>query len=331
MIFHLLGFAIAFLVSLYGTPIARKAALKFGIVDKPDGHLKSHREPVPYLGGLSIYLAFLLSLSFTFSFSQEVLGIILSGTLVLILGLIDDLGVLSPQVKLVGQFIAIFILIKSGIYIQLAFLPFWLQVTLTVIWLIVLVNAFNLIDVMDGLSAGVACLSALVLFFISALNGAEMIAMMSITLCGSLLGFLRYNFRPAKIFMGDCGSLFVGLMLGALAMNGSYTQINTVAMLAPIFILGVPIFDTFFVSYIRFRRGMSIFKGSQDHFALRLRKWALSVEQTVLLSYGVTLVLGLLGILLIQVSIEKAVFLVGITFLVLTLVGFFLKRIDMKL
>ena len=103
MTFHLLGFVIAFMVSIYGTPIARKAALKFGIVDKPDGHLKSHGEPVPYLGGLSIYLAFLLSLSFTFSFSQEVLGIILSGTLVLILGLIDDLGVLSPKIKLIGQ------------------------------------------------------------------------------------------------------------------------------------------------------------------------------------------------------------------------------------
>jgi len=331
MIFHLLGFVIAFIVSIYGTPIARKAALKFGIVDKPDGYLKSHGEPVPYLGGLSIYLAFLLSLSFTFSFSQEVLGIILSGTLVLILGLIDDLGVLSPQIKLIGQSIAIFVLIKSGIYIKLTFLPFLLQITFTVIWLFVLVNAFNLIDVMDGLSAGVACLSALVLFFVSALNGHEMIAMMSITLCGSLLGFLRYNFRPAKIYMGDCGSLFVGLMLGALAMSGSYSEVNTVAVLAPIFILGVPIFDTLFVSYIRYRRGLSIFKGSQDHFALRLRKWALSVEQTVLLSYGATLLLGVLGILLIQVSLEKALFLVGITFLVLTLVGFFLKRIDMKL
>jgi UDP-GlcNAc:undecaprenyl-phosphate GlcNAc-1-phosphate transferase len=331
MMIHLLGFGLAFLVSLYGTPIARKAALKFGIVDRPDGNLKTQGEAVPYLGGLAIYLAFLLSLAFTFSFSQEVLGLILAGTLVLLLGLIDDLGVLSPQVKLIGQLIAVFVLIKSGIYIKLAILPFWLQIALTVIWLIGLANAFNLIDVMDGLSAGVACLSALTLFFVSALNGREMIAMMSITLCGSLLGFLRYNFTPARIYMGDSGSLFVGLMLGALAMNGYYTRVNYVAVLTPVFILGVPIFDTLFVSYIRYRRGLSIYRGSRDHFALRLRKWALSVEQTVLVSYGVTLLLGIVGVVMMHVSMQIALLLVGTTLLILMVIGFLLKRIDMTM
>ncbi len=131
--------------------------------------------------------------------------------------------------------------------------------------------------------------------------------------------------------MGDCGSLFIGLMLGALAMNGYYTRVNSIAVLAPIFILGVPIFETLFVSYIRYRRGLSIFKGSQDHFALRLRKWALSVEQTVLLSYGITLVLGVLGVVLTHVSMEMALWIVGLTLLILTLFGFFLNKVDMRL
>src|SRR5581483_1928774 len=129
-------FGLAFLLSTYGMPIARKAALKFGMVDAADGRLKHQREPVPYLGGLAIYVAFLVSLAFTFEFRQDVLGIILAGTIVLLLGLIDDFGVLSPGIKLAGQFLAVFVLIKSGIRVHIAAIPDWLDIALTVLWML---------------------------------------------------------------------------------------------------------------------------------------------------------------------------------------------------
>ncbi|MDH4185589.1 MAG: undecaprenyl/decaprenyl-phosphate alpha-N-acetylglucosaminyl 1-phosphate transferase, partial [Nitrospira sp.] len=158
MILFVLTFGLALLLSLYGVPIARQAALKFGIVDAPDGRLKNQKEPVPYFGGLAIYLAFLMSLAFTFEFRQDVLGIILGGTIVVMLGLIDDFGVLTPWTKLSGQLLAVFVLIKSGIRIEIAALPDWLDLVLTVLWMIGLINAFNLLDIMDGLSAGVGAI-----------------------------------------------------------------------------------------------------------------------------------------------------------------------------
>ncbi len=328
---YVLSFVLALGFSLYGTPLARQAALKYNIVDHPDGKLKDHRQPVPYLGGLAIYLSFLLTLSFTFKFSQEVLGLMLAGTIVLLLGLIDDFGVLSPRTKLIGQLIAIFVLLKSEIYIKLTFLPYWAQLSITVLWLLVLINGFNLIDIMDGLSAGVALLSSLILFVVAVMGEREMIAVMTCTLSGSLLGFLRYNFYPAKIYMGDAGSMFIGLMLGALSMNGNYTRTNSVAVLAPLLILGVPIFDTLFVSYLRFLRGMSIFKGSKDHFPLRLRKWRFSIIETVVVSYLVTLLLGGVALLMMHSSHRVASIALGATVLVLLGIAVWLKQIDMSL
>jgi UDP-GlcNAc:undecaprenyl-phosphate GlcNAc-1-phosphate transferase len=328
---YVLSFILAFGLSLYGTPMAREAAIKYGIVDRPDGNLKNQKMPVPYLGGLSIYLSFLLTLALTFKFSQEVLGLMLSGTIVLLLGLIDDFGVLSPKVKLAGQGIAVFVLIKSDIYIKLGFIPHWLQIIVTVIWLLGLINGFNLIDIMDGLSAGVALIAALILFIVSIIGEREMVAVMSAALAGSLLGFLRYNFYPAKIYMGDAGSMFIGLMLAALSMNGNYTKVNNIAALAPLLILGVPIFDTLFVSYLRLLRGMSIFKGSRDHFPLRLRKWRLSIVQTVVVSYVSTLLLGGVALLMMKSSSQNAAISIVITLAFLVGIAFWLKQIDMGL
>jgi len=328
---YVLSFLLAMALSLYGTPLAREAAIKYGIVDAPDGKLKRQKEPVPYLGGLSIYLSFLLTLALTFQFSQEVLGLMLAGTIVLLLGLIDDFGVLSPKVKLGGQAIAVFVLIKSDIYIKLNFLPHAVQIGLTVIWLLGLINGFNLIDIMDGLSAGVAFIASLILFTVSVIGEREMVAVMSITMAGSLLGFLKFNFHPARIYMGDAGSMFIGLMLSALSMNGNYTRMNGVAALAPILILGVPIFDTFFVSYIRMLRGLSIFKGSKDHFPLRLRKWKLSVVQTVAVSYLATLFLGVIALLMMVSSARIAGLSVVVTLTCLFGIAVWLKQIDMGL
>ena len=325
-------FLLSFSLALYLTPIMKKAALKFGIVDKPDGRLKKQKEPVPYLGGVAIYLAFLIALALTFSFSREVLGILLGGTLVLLLGLVDDFGVLEPKVKALGQLLAALVLVKCGIYIKLYFLPPYIAIPLSIIWLVGLSNAFNIIDVMDGLAAGVGFVSSVFLFIVAFINGRPVIAALTIALAGSLLGFLRYNFHPAEIYMGDAGSLFIGLLLGTLAMKGSYTEHNLVAALTPVIILGVPIFDTFFVSYIRWKRKQPIFFGSPDHFALRLRKWRFSIKQTVAVSYLIATILGVASLFIMRTRSNLiALGIIGGIILAAFTLAWWLKRIDVSL
>jgi UDP-GlcNAc:undecaprenyl-phosphate GlcNAc-1-phosphate transferase len=322
---------LAAVLSHYLTPVLRQAAIRFGIVDRPDGKLKNHRGPVPYLGGIAVYLSFLLSLAFTVRFEREVLGILLAGAIVVLLGLIDDLGAISPAVKLAGQVVAILTLIKASVSIQLTFLPPPLALPLSFFWLLAVTNAFNIIDVMDGLAAGVGLIAAVVLGGIAAGTGAEIPAILLGALAGSLIGFLRYNFDPARIYLGDTGSLFAGLMLAALAMRNSYTDNNPVASLAPVVILGVPIFDMLFVMFIRWRRGIPVMRGSPDHFALRLRKWRLTTRQTVLASYAATAGLGATGVAMTQVQTGTAVWiLAGIGAAGLGL-AFYLKKIDMTL
>jgi len=328
---YILTFFLSFLLSLYGTPIARKAALEYGIVDKPDGKLKTQQNSVPYLGGLSVYLAFLLSISFTIDFSKEVLGIILAGTIILLLGLIDDFGVLSPRNKFIGQIIATFILIKAGVMITVIALPEWLAIALTFFWIIGITNGFNIIDIMDGLSTGIAFWASVFFFIVAVLNGKIMIAILTVALAGSLLGFLRYNFEPAKIYLGDTGSMFIGIILGSLAMTGSYSSVNQVGFIAPLLILGLPIFDTFLVTYIRLLRGQSIFKGSSDHFALRLRKWAFSKKTTVIISYLVTIFLGIMALIIIYSSNFIALTIFLSIVLISLVLAYFLKKIDMGL
>jgi UDP-GlcNAc:undecaprenyl-phosphate GlcNAc-1-phosphate transferase len=319
---------LAFGLSLYGVPLARRAALKYGIVDSPDGRLKHQREPVPYLGGLAMYLSFLISLAFTFEFRQDVLGIVLAGTLVMMLGLVDDFGVLSPGTKLAGQLLAVFVLVKSGIRIEIAALPEWLDLALTVVWMIGIINAFNLLDIMDGLSAGVGVISATFLCVIALLNGDQTIAFLLAALIGSLLGFLRYNWHPATIYMGDAGAMFIGLMLGALCMIGQYTGGHSISLLTPLMILGVPIFDTLFVMYIRFLRGLPIFLGSPDHMAIRLRQWGLSVPQVVMISYVAAVVLGGIGLLVMSVPQDLALVLSVLTLMSLGIAAYALTRVN---
>ena len=321
-------FFLGLLIALYGVPIARQAALKYGIVDAPDGQLKHQKEPVPYFGGLAIYLAFLISLAFTFEFRQDVLGIILGGTIVVMLGLIDDFGVLTPWTKLIGQLLAVFVLIKSGIRIEIAAFPDWVDLLLTVFWMVGLINAFNLLDIMDGLSAGVGAVSATALLVAALLQGDQAIAFMLAALIGSLLGFLKYNWQPARIYMGDTGAMFIGLLLGAMAMIGKYPSDHPLSLLTPVFILGIPIFDTLFVMWIRYQRGLPIFWGSPDHIAIRLRHWGMPVPQIVLVSYLWTAMIGGIGLLLMVVGQDMAWALCLGTVGVLLASTFILKRID---
>lgn len=327
--------AVAFVLSAgvaWGfTPRVRDAAIRFGIVDVPDGALKQQREPVAYLGGIAIFLSFLVACAFVLDFQRDVLGLLLAGSIVVLVGLIDDLGSLTPWTKLAGQAVAVGVLLKSGIYIQLGFVPFWLAIAVSVLWLLATTNAFNLIDIMDGLSAGTAAVAALALLVVAHLNGRAEAATMLAALAGACVGFLRWNFQPARIYMGDTGSLFLGLMLGAFAMDLAYTETNPIGALAPALILGVPLFDTLFVMYVRWRRGLPVMLGSPDHVALRLRKWRLSTRQTVLASYAATAVLGGAAVAIIGATARGAGLVLSGLVVVALLLAAWLRRIDMSL
>lgn len=331
MLLYFFIFMLALCSCLYITPIVIEAAITYDIVDRPDGNLKQHQRPVAYLGGIAIYLSFLATLALTFDFSREVLGLLLAATIVILLGIIDDLKPLGPKVKLLGQIIAIFVLIKCGIYIKIAIIPDWLGMLMTFVWMLGVINAFNIIDIMDGLSAGIGLIASLVLFTIGVMTSHYMMAVMSLGLAGALLGFLRYNFQPAKIYLGDAGSMFIGLMLGTLAMIGVYTEHNQAGYLAPLVILGVPLYDTLLVMYLRWRKGMSVIQGSPDHFALRLRKSGLSTRQTVLTAYAVA---GVLAMAALGMKLASTATLCVLIFLFVVVCGLaatlWIKRIKME-
>lgn len=319
---------LAFLLALYGTPIARSAALRFGVVDRPDGKLKDQADAVPYFGGLAIYLSVLIPLCLFYDFDARILSILLSGTLVLLLGLIDDFGVLRPSAKFAGQLIAAIVLIKGDVCIKIASLPPQLNLALTVLWIIGICNAMNIIDIMDGLSAGTALIAAVFLFAVALLNGHTMIAVFTITLAGGLLGFLRYNFRPARIYMGDTGSMFLGLTLGALAMIGDYTANNRLAFFNPLLFLAIPLFDTAYVMILRLIHGRSPFLGSKDHFAVRLKKKGWSVGKIVLTSYAISAILGGGAIANMFIGKQQSLILYAAVLLFFILSGWRLSRIN---
>lgn len=283
-------------LAAYLTPILRRAAIHWGVVDKPDGRLKTQREPVPYLGGLAIFLACLISLSLVYTFQPQLVGLLLGATLILLVGLVDDFGVLTPLQKFMGQCLAVLVAVKSGIVIQIEYFPFWVNYPLTFFWMLGVINAVNLTDISDGLAGSVALAASLSLFAVAVINGHAVVAIVALTLAGSLLGFLYYNWQPARIYMGDAGSLFLGFMLGALAMMCDYSDANPMAYIAPIFILAVPIFDTTFVTLVRLKKGLPPFLGSPDHFPLRMKRRGLSAARLALLLGGVTLALGGLAV-----------------------------------
>lgn len=295
-------FILSFFLCLYFTPLVRDAALKYDIVDKPDGELKNHEKPVAYMGGIAVYIAFLLTLALAFDFRTEVLGLLLSGTIIILIGMIDDLKPLSPQIKLLGQAIAVFALMKSGIYIKLVFLPHPVALTLTFIWLITMINAFNIIDVMDGLATGIALIASVFFFLIALMTQNPLVAVLAITLAGTAAGFLKYNFTPAKIYLGDSGSMFLGLMLGSFSMIISHTKFNSFAWLAPLLLLGIPLFDMILVVVMRWKKGIPIMHGSPDHFALRVKKLNRSTKQTVCLSYAVAIAMGACAMFMISTT-----------------------------
>jgi UDP-GlcNAc:undecaprenyl-phosphate GlcNAc-1-phosphate transferase len=292
-----LVFALAFILGLYFTPVARQAALRFGIVDHPDGGLKQQAEPVPYLGGVAVFLAYLISLGTVLQFDHLLLGLLLAGTLTLLVGLIDDFGVLTPLAKLAGIGVAVFALLRSGAVIELAEVPPSLRWPLAALWLLAIANAFNLLDVMDGLAAGVGAIAAVAMAVVAVATDELGLAAASLALAGALGGFAVFNFNPARIYLGDAGSLAVGITLGAVALALRWSDRSPAGFLAPLAILVVPLADTAYVSVLRARVGKPFWHGSPDHFPLRLRR-ALSgrVRPAVLACYAISVAGAVVGV-----------------------------------
>ncbi len=327
----ILGFILAYLLALVGTPMAREAALRFGVVDRPDGKLKNHDQPVAYLGGLAVFSAFLMSIGMTFEFDAELLALLLASTIVTTVGLVDDFGVLTPKPKVIGQVVAVFVLLKAGIMVQVAFIPWWLRLVITVLWLVGLSNAFNLVDIMDGLASGLGVIAATFLLVVALLNGRLVVAAFTVALIGALLGFLRSNFHPATIYLGDCGSLFIGFNLGALAMVMDYTSHNPLGWLAPLYILAVPLVDTLYVVVLRIRAGRKIYYGSPDHFPLRVRRrldgWTAG---TVVVSYAVAVIFGALGLVVLFLDPMSTLILTGVVGVVVASLLLWLALVPME-
>jgi UDP-GlcNAc:undecaprenyl-phosphate GlcNAc-1-phosphate transferase len=266
--------AFSLLVALVLTPLMRLVAHRSGIVDMPDGRLKTHARPRAYLGGVAVYIALIAALVIVGRHCEwrgrEVIGVMLGATLLTFFGVMDDILRLRYAAKFLGQVIVALIVIRFGIRLQLAFLPGWANMALTVLWMVGMTNAMNILDVVDGLAASVAAAAAAAFFAVAVITHQPAIAVFSLAVCGAALGFLPFNWNPATIFLGDAGSMLLGFLLASLAIWESYSQISTVAFVSPLIILGVPIFETFFVMAMRAKRKKSVFKGSRDHYALRM-------------------------------------------------------------
>ena len=309
---YLIAFLLPLVLSLCLTPLLRRVAIKWGHLDKPT-NIKTHKIPTPLFGGAAIFLSFFVALvavrfntAFPTGTLRDLRVILFGGGVMFTLGLVDD--VMKPRglgvkTKFAVQFAVALLTAFYGIRIHFI-QPDYLAFALSVLWIVGVSNAFNIIDIMDGLSAGQAALGAFGFLLIAFPSEAIFVNFASAALAGAALGFLPYNFSyKYKIFMGDSGSLFCGFVLALIAMGTKYTEVNPLGVYAPLFILAIPIYDTLFVSVMRLRRGHSPFIGSQDHFALRLEKLGFSRKRIVYLASFSTLSLSFFAWLITQVSL----------------------------
>jgi UDP-GlcNAc:undecaprenyl-phosphate/decaprenyl-phosphate GlcNAc-1-phosphate transferase len=318
---YLIAFGVALLVSLGLTVPIRHLALHYGMVDKP-GPRKVHVKPIPLLGGIAIYLGFVLAILLTIHAAslQQMFGILAGATLLAIVGFLDDGGLLHHQVKLfIGMPIAALFLIATGIRAQLfsQFLPGTsgaiLDGCFTVFWVMGITAAFSILDHMDGLCAGIAAVGAAFFTISAAVGGQMLVRTLGAATLGAALGFLRWNFIPAKIFMGDGGAMFLGFLMATLSLKVRSDGAQfPAAWIVPVLILGVPIFDTALVSISRARRGLLPFTSpGKDHTAHRLSNMGLGHRGAVLALYCAAGVFGSLALLVPRISNGSAYMLVG--------------------
>jgi UDP-GlcNAc:undecaprenyl-phosphate/decaprenyl-phosphate GlcNAc-1-phosphate transferase len=312
-----IGFAAALFIALLLTPLVKRFAFWVGAVDAPNQR-KVHSRIMPRLGGLAIFLAFvgayfIISPAIDSLQADVIIGLLIGGTIVVIVGALDDRFDLSPKVKLLGQIIAASVVVYNGVVIDLVNVPFgdsmmslsWLAVPLTIFWIVGVTNAINLIDGLDGLSAGVSGIATLTILVLAAMMGNVTVILLCVILLGSIGGFLFYNFHPAKIFMGDSGALFLGFALATLSILG-FKQATVVSLLVPIMILGVPLSDTFFAIMRRWVNNLPISAADKSHLHHCLLQLGFSHRTTVLIIYGIALTFGTSAVLLSYLSGQEA-------------------------
>jgi len=333
--------AIAVAISAAATPLVKKIALKLDVIDLPKGKRKIHKKPIPLLGGLAIYFSFIIVMMLkSGSLSQHETGILIGATIIVIGGIIDDTFELRPRYKLIFQISAAVVLIFFGVEISSITNPLaggydywnvgWMTVPLTILWVIGITNALNLIDGLDGLAAGVALISSVTIFIIAVLNNRLDAAVLTAILSGAILGFLPYNFNPATIFMGDTGAQLLGFLLAAISIEGTIKSAAAFAIAVPILALGIPIYDTLFAVVRRKMNGKPIMQADRGHLHHRLMDMGLSQRQTVLIMYLISAILGSIAIIAMQISNQRAYFILALVMVLLVLLawkcGFFKSR-----
>ena len=328
-----IAFLLAFIVSFMATPYTIKIAHKVGAVDIPKDERRMHKKAMPRFGGPAVILGFLVSVIYLLivmsmentinlfgpeNYGMKLLGMFLGILTISIICIIDDIKAIRPIYKLIGQVLAAIIVVAFGIRIGNVDLPFFhanqigevFSIILTICWIVGVTNAINLIDGLDGLSSGISVISSLSLLVIFVLNGSPLVSVILITaLAGSLVGFLPFNFAPAKTFIGDTGSNFLGFSLSIISILGVAKTYTIAVIVLPLIVLGIPIFDTIWAIFRRMRKGKSIkaiFKADKKHLHHRIVAKGFSQKQAVIILYGMSATFGIFAVILLDSGIWKA-------------------------
>lgn len=326
----LAALVVSFIIVLLVTPWMMKAALRFGFLDYP-AERKLHLKPTPLLGGLGVFFGFWLGLWLSLFLSHilwnpEILGLLLGSLVIVGIGLIDDKKGMNPSVKFFGQIIASLMFIFFSQSVNMFSGNAWGSLIL-ILWMVGLMNALNFLDNMDGLCGGISAIAALSFAALGYFTGNVYLFLFSLALTGSLLGFLKYNYSPAKIFLGDTGSMFCGFMLSALGIIFAKRNVYYLNHLVPVLILSYPIFDTSFVTFTRLKEGKKIYQGGRDHSSHRIMEMGIHPKLTVWGIYFICLVLGFMGVVvffLLQSPLK--VLIIAFAGFLLTMLGIHLHR-----
>ena len=323
----------AFVIAYLSVPGAIKLAYKINALDQPDPR-KVHKIPIPRLGGLAIFVAFMFCMIFLVKVSVAFWGIMVGGLIVFLVGVLDDIYQISPWWKLLGQCAAAIAAMHFGVMVHFVTNPFdgllglgYLSIPITFLWLVGISNAINLIDGLDGLAAGVSGIAAATLGTVALIQGQPAVFTAALVLLMGILGFLPYNFHPARIFMGDGGSNFLGFTLACLSVMGLAKSAAVISLFIPIVILGIPIFDTFFAIIRRIYNKAPIFMPDKCHLHHRLMAMGFDHRGSVLMIYGISGVLGLVAVLLSLASTPKAAWILILLLLLILLAA---EKIGMR-
>ena len=315
VLFMIFAFIVSFAFTFATTPLVRRFAFKIGAIDIPKDNRRMHKKPTPRIGGLAIIFGFTVATLCFAQPSRQLYGT-LAGAAIIAALVVVFAGDIKIDVFTNPNFLS-----DNPYWV----LPEWLSVTLTVIWIVFITNAVNFIDGLDGLAAGVSAIMSISLVFISIRVGEYSIAILGIALMGSCFGFLPFNFNPAKIFMGDTGSTFLGFMLATLSIQGVFKSYAVISFAVPLLILGLPLFDALFAMIRRILRGQSPMTADRGHLHHRLVDMGFSQKQTVFILYAISGVLGITAVLLAESGVLRALLLV-ICVLILLLIGSMLGK-----